>query len=145
MTLRPNPLRILDRVGLPSLIAMFGLVILGCGDKSDKLYPVKGVVKVDGVPLNGGTIYLVPDAEKGNTSRRRSFGKIEAGGAYEIAEGGASSGWHTVVVLTNTPGSPVVPGPPVPQQFRHESTSTVKLEIVPSPPAGAYDIMLPKN
>lgn len=64
------------------LLLMPALLILGCGPgPREKLYPVKGIVTVDGAPLPTGTVTFHPVAGAAAGSRV-IVGLIEAEGVY---------------------------------------------------------------
>src|SRR5947207_388596 len=84
--------------------ALIGLVVLhfgGCGGGAAGLYGVSGTVKVDGAPLEKGSISF--EATEG---QRTSSGAIISGGDFTIpAAHGLPEGKYRIVVHAPTPGT----------------------------------------
>ncbi len=67
--------------------------------------PVRGMITVDGKPLQAGTVTFYPNRARGNTYSRSTGGKIKDG-TYElltydekgVAKKGLPAGWYRVVV-----------------------------------------------
>jgi hypothetical protein len=129
-------------------VLAFALAALGCSGPAT-LPAVAGVVTVDGRPLETGTVTLYPDAARGNTSTHRPIGLIEAGGRYTLfvtgGQPGAPAGWYKVVVYAVDDPQPGKPN----KFFTHKdyadiTTTTLAVEVVPSPEPGRYDLKLKK-
>jgi len=141
---------------------MVFLTACGCGS-SEKLYPVSGKVYLKNDLLKGGSVSFVPDDAKGNKVKSQPTGMIGPDGSYTLSyEGkpGAPAGWYKVTVSTETPGMGGMGPPPVhtdpskpaplagsggvktDPKYRDPSKTDLKVEVVPSPSAGAYDLKL---
>ncbi len=117
----------------------------GCsGNGEVPLYPVEGKVIVDKVPLTAGIVGLIPDEEKGNTSKLQSWGNLDEKGIYTVStkgRPGAPLGWYKVVVNVNTP--PEDPRIPLPNaQYKTVATTDQRVEVTEEPMPGAYDFHL---
>src|SRR4051812_41535360 len=139
---------------LISRVAFCGIVcagIFGCSSGGTKLTPVAGKVTVDGAPLATGSVTFHPDAAKGNNTPHIPVGSLDAQGNYKLVSAtkdGAPLGWYKVTVSAQEPIDPKNPyAPPkhlINPKFSDASTSGLEIEVVVSPPAGAYDIKLAK-
>jgi hypothetical protein len=74
-----------------------------CSSGPEPTYPVQGVVKVDGQPLEGGSILFEP-VEAGASGKHHSArGTIDAAGRYSLStfdvDDGAVAGRHYVMVF----------------------------------------------
>ena len=128
----------------------------GCGSAEDPLYPVTGTITVDGKPLTKGTVGLIPDLARGNTSAYAPQGKIGPDGQFSIAtleRTGAAPGRYKVVVWSaaNEPASDSYqdmqaykPQWLVDAKYTQAETTDLAFEVVPTPAAGAYDLKLRK-
>jgi hypothetical protein len=135
-------------------------VAVGCGADPSGALPVRGRVTVDGEPLraNSATVTYVPDADRGNTATIMPTGNVDQDGHYVLyyapGKKGALPGWYRVQVVaaqvgpgTRMPGAPNVAPPPPPlfdSKFRSPTTSGLEVEVVETPPTGAYDLQLTK-
>lgn len=98
------------RSALSSL--MMAGFLCGCGgggsnEKLSKVYPVNGVVKYQGQPVEGATVtFTLTGAQK----QRTSFGKSGPNGEFKITtytkDDGAIPGKHAVTVTKIEPGEP---------------------------------------
>jgi hypothetical protein len=119
------------------------LVLSGCGQSVGTLYPVSGKVTLNGEPLKDARLSFVPDTDKGNKSPASAFGKVQDGN-YSLTtkdKPGAPAGWYKIMVMTQYPGGPEKPVP-LPKRYGDPGKSTLSIEVVPSPAAGAYDLKL---
>lgn len=98
-----------------SLAAALGLALLaaaGCGQKpAYDVAPVRGVVTLDGAPLEGGRLMFAPVAQPGELrSGKTGFADIGASGAYTVGtygpQDGAVVGEHWVTLINVEPDSP---------------------------------------
>ncbi len=136
---------------IPILVCVIGLV--GCkGETSVPLHPVAGRVMVDGKPLHKGDVVFVPDAEKGNTFLQFGMGKLNPDGTYTattIHKEGVKPGWYRVMILAteNEPQESLswVPIWLVPTKYTKPETTDLTVEVVPNPPAGAYDFSIQRD
>ena len=135
-----------------SCVSLCGVIcagILGCGANVEKLTPVAGRVTVNGTPLTTGGVTFHPDAAKGNNTPHIPAGTIDAKGNYKLMSAtkeGAPLGWYKVTVSAQEPIDAKNPyAPPkhlISPKFSDASTSGLEIEVVASPPAGAYDLKL---
>ena len=126
------------RIALASL-SLIGLGLLGgCGGNPLGRNPISGTVKVDGVPLEKGTISFQP-LEDGQTSS----GAVISGGNYAIPrDKGLPAGSYRVSINAAAPGgsrpalaADAVPGdgppPPkemIPPEWNESSTQTIEVK-----------------
>ena len=139
--------------------ALVGAALLagGCGDPNavGKTVDVKGKVAQGGAPLAGAMVTFVPDETGGNTSKFRPMGTTDADGIYTLTTGtttgshkGAPAGKYKVTVAAGMP--PVVKDSPPPApiaidpMYGDPAKTNLSVEVVDSPPAGAYDLNLKK-
>jgi hypothetical protein len=136
------------------LISLFAIVFIcaGCGPKPEKLVPISGKITIQGEPLPYGTITLVPDVAAGNKTKLQPFGKVKADGSYSVetdGKPGAPVGPYLVGISSIKPSTPEDGyKPPVwaaSQEYLDPNKSGLKLTVVESPAAGAYDIVLTKK
>jgi hypothetical protein len=132
------------------LLSLGLLSLCGCGGVSlPPLNPVKGKVTVEGQPLTGGNISLIPVAVTNDKTIPPSAGEIKSSGEYEIFTGGKSgapAGDYKVVI---TP--PMMPmdmaagqkGPPkLPFNMKYGNPKDTPLQV--KVPGGDYDLTLKK-
>jgi hypothetical protein len=136
-------LRYSRRVWLAVLVCL--LPVAGCKSKVP-LAPVSGKVMVGDQPVTAGQVALVP--EKGVATAGLCAGRIEPDGTYTIATDGRSGAPVGKYKVTVTPSMvPTGSGPPpAPFNAAYQSarTTTLAIEVVSAPPAGAYDLKLQK-
>ena len=96
------------------LIAIGGALLVGCESPTDgpPLVPVEGVVTLDGQPLAGAVVTLIP---KGETRGQASHGRTDATGKFTVTSSdgkrvGATVGSYQVVIskYVNPDGSDFV-------------------------------------
>ncbi len=142
-----------------SLAALVPLLLAAGCDSSGvgKTYPVSGKVTLDGKPLTAATTIILfkPDAAKGNSSPFEPTGTVDDQGNYTLVTSGkkgAPPGAYKVVVTATEPPkdegrrSPKHKRPGgqtlLPSRYGQAATTTVAIEVVETPPPGAYDIKL---
>jgi hypothetical protein len=135
---------------LTALLIGWGLLtVAGCSKSGEVLAPVAGKATVDGKPLKSGTVSFRPDASKGNGTAHWPNGAVDAEGNFELTvppgRKGAPPGWYKVVVIAlDDPW----PGKPhkwlANQKYSDESTTPLRIEVVPNPEPGRYDLKLTK-
>jgi hypothetical protein len=125
----------------------------GCS-KQGTLYPVSGRVSINGEPLAIGTVGLIPDVARGNTSPYAPQGKLGPDGVYTIAtldRPGAAPGWYRVAVwaMANEPASESYqamkdfqPQWLVNEKYTQAANTPLAIEVVAVPTDGAYDLKL---
>lgn len=128
------------------LIALSALLLIGCGPgPSEKLYPVKGTVTIDGAPLPAGTVTLF---RGGDTAGPLISGSIGADGTYSLQtedKAGAPKGDYQVAVFASiAKDSTSPPEELAPARYNDPTKSGLKITVSESPPAGAYDLQLTK-
>ncbi|HLJ95460.1 MAG TPA: hypothetical protein VKU02_19950 [Gemmataceae bacterium] len=124
---------------------------IGCGldGSGDKLLPVSGKVRYKAEPLTTGTVILIADAAKGNTTKHEPRGPIDDHGNFQVSTAGrpgAPPGWYKVAVIASKPGNPnkpyAVTGSLLPKKYGNADTSELAIEVTEKPTAGAYDLVL---
>jgi hypothetical protein len=137
----------------PAVGLFVGLLAAGCGGKT---HSVSGKLTVGGAPFaaKSGLVTFVPDRARGNTSDDEPVGTVDADGRYTLytkARRGAPPGWYKVVVTGLGDAPPPAAGPlthrPAPQsvvpaRYGRAASTPLAVEVVASPPAGAYDFDL---
>jgi hypothetical protein len=160
------------RFGLSALLASFVLSVGGCGN-GVPLHPASGKISSGGVALAGGAVTLTPDASKGNKSPASPTGQIGSDGAFTLmtdGKPGAPLGWYKVTVFADTPGGGMGAGmgagtevkfdpkpnpagskaaakgaaPRVDPKDRDPAKSDLSVEVLATPPAGGYEIKIPR-
>jgi hypothetical protein len=134
--LRP---RFLTIIGLAAVLT----AVAGCGRVS-----VSGKATVGDKPLTTGSVTLVPDKDKGNTSTEEPVGLITETGTYEVytnKQAGAPAGWYKVVVTAqempdNT--KPMATKSLIDEKYTKAETTDLKIEVKSGAPAGTYDLKL---
>jgi hypothetical protein len=142
----------------PVTAMFFALLACGCGDSSGvgKTFAVTGKVTLDDGPMTApNTIVLFkPDAGRGNTSPFEPAGTVDGQGSYTLVtkgKNGAPPGWYKVIVTANEPRGADEKGPRnhrpgprslLPAKYGQAATTTVAIEVVENPAAGAYDVKL---
>jgi hypothetical protein len=144
------------------LLFLVGL-LAGCGETGPEVYPVQGRVTVDGQPIHAdvGTINLVPDKDKGNTTTFLPTGYLDKEGSYTVyyalGKKGAPPGWYKVQIVASRLGegppistprptglgqAPPSPTPLFDTKFTRAEISGLAFEVVRNPASGAYDLKL---
>lgn len=138
---------------LTVLACFTACVFLNLGCRGIRLVPVKGVITVNGKPLDIGNVAFFPDESKGNTELHYPYGEIGPTGAYEMftkGRRGVPPGWYKVVV---TATRDKVSGRPPPDwqpewlthpRYTRPYTTNLRLEVIEDAPAGSYDLQLKK-
>jgi hypothetical protein len=139
------------RLGAGGLAAALAGFSLGCGNarSGDQLLPVSGKVRYKAEPLTTGTVILIADTVKGNTTKHEPRGPIDDQGNYEVSTAGkvgAPPGWYKVAVVANKPANPsklyAVTGSLLPKKYGQANTSELAIEVTEKPSPGAYDLVL---
>ncbi|HTK76115.1 MAG TPA: hypothetical protein VL371_12705 [Gemmataceae bacterium] len=134
------------------------LFLSGCGDNSGvgPTFPVTGTITINGQPLIAQTAMVLfkPDASRGNLGHFDPAGALDGQGHYVLSTAGktgAPPGWYKVVVTATATDVSVPPGKrrdhPHPKslvaaKYGQAATTTLSVEVVESPAAGAYDLKL---
>lgn len=129
----------MTRLGrLGAMVALAGFA-MGCGHKAPKsrAYPadVTGVVRLDGQPLEGGTITFVPliGEEAGG---RPGVGRIESDGRYRVGNAnvdgrtGLKPGRYRVTVLTMRPSGEKLARLVSPERYADDRTTPLLTDVV---------------
>ena len=121
---------------------------MGCGSSQIKTEPVSGVVSFNGTPLTTGTVTFVPESGTANDAPQ-SLGSIGEDGAYKLGTGiaeGAPPGSYKVDVTSSVPSDPTdpysLPKSVIPAKYASSDTTDLRVEVIKSPGAGAYDLKL---
>src|SRR6266849_923654 len=110
----------------------------GCGGNvsGDVHVPVSGKVTYKGEPLTTGTVILVADAAKGNSTKHEPRGSVDDQGNFEVSTAGkpgAPPGWYKVAVVANKPGNPsklyAVTGSLLPKKYGSANSSEIAIEV----------------
>ncbi len=139
-----------SRIGLLVLLAG-ALSVLGCSAGGGKRGQVYGKVTLDNQPLPVGAVTYYPYKEKGNTSSVTGSGSIDAQGNYDLmasdGKKGLPLGWYKVTIATSMPTmnpKETTNAPQINQKFQSPTSTTLAVEVVESPGAGAYDLKVTK-
>ncbi len=131
-------------------VALLGWCV-GCAKDGtgDQLVPVRGKVSYQGKPLTTGTVILVADAAKGNTTKHEPRGAIDDQGNYHVSTAGrpgAPPGWYKVAVIAHKPPPPNAPYAVteslLPKKYGDANTSGLAIEVREKPGETAYDLVL---
>jgi hypothetical protein len=80
-----------------SCLLLIAALLPGCGDRGPQPVPVSGTVLIDGTPLHGGTVRVVPE------NGRAATGQIQPDGRFSLttfqADDGCYPGTHAVEVF----------------------------------------------
>jgi hypothetical protein len=137
--------------GIGGLAAALVWLSIGCGKDSsgEKLFPVSGKVSYKAEPLTTGTVILVADAAKGNTTKHEPRGPIDEQGNFQVSTAGtpgAPPGWYKVAVIANKPMNPnkpyAVTGSLLPKKYGTANSSEIAIEVKEKSADAAYDIVL---
>lgn len=105
----------------PTAVASWAIVLsvcslTGCGSRGPRVEFVDGIVLLDGEPLDGATVFFIPNAERGETPTGLSAaGRTKVDGTFQLnASAGAPAGAGTAI---GTYAVAVVKqqGPPIPE------------------------------
>jgi len=126
------------------LCALGSVSLAGCGRAEFKKVPVSGTVTIDGKPFSGGVLHFYPDPAKGNNARADCLSPVRDGKFNLLTTAvndrdsgsGAPVGWYKAYLFTDVPGAPTNIHP----RFTTPEKTTVEVEVVENPEAGAYDI-----
>jgi hypothetical protein len=89
-------------------------------------------------------VIYVPDKDKGNDLKNSPAGLVGTDGTYTLSTAGkegAPPGWYKVTVTTRYPGAPANAAP-IAVEYADFRKTTLKVEVIASPAAGAYDLHL---
>jgi hypothetical protein len=104
------------------------------------------VATIDGKPLEGFVVTLIPDTSKGTDGRMDCSGRLGGGGHYAIRmdDGfkqykGMPVGFYKVTIW-----SPDDKPIPVNKKYTSLKTTDMEIEVVPNPEPGRYDLKFTK-
>jgi len=125
------------------------LVAAGCnGSGEAPKYDVAGKVILDNGALSLGTVTYFPDAEKGNTEKTPASSQIKPDGTYTLQ---TPAGFYKVAVTsegmpTQMPaaGQAMPKALPINAKYKNAESSGLRVEVVPSPAPGTYDLKVTK-
>ena len=133
---------------LASIVAVVACLCTGCG--GEKYYPVDGIVRVDGKPLETGTAVLFPDDGRPLPSDKVPQASLGVGGAYRIVTAGkpgAPAGKYRVAIIAQTserpkdqPPNPMKIYPLIDAKYFVAQSSPLRIEVSPTAKAGDYDL-----
>jgi len=136
---------LLRALAIPIIALALLLPVTGCSSQF-VFVPVKGKLTMKNKkPVTVGKVYFYPDGN--NAFRQIPQGKINEDGTYELdTEGrsGAPIGFYTVCVRGPMRKVNGKDPPPIPYSMKYfdANESPLKVEVVASPAAGAYDFEL---
>jgi hypothetical protein len=120
--------------------AAFLLLSAGCGQGTDSLQPVHGIVSYQNKPLTCGTIVFTPDTSRGHAGPI-AWSAIKSDGSYSLRTEkimGAIPGWYRVTVsAVEMAAQPedgeryAVPHSLVPERYRDPDLADLVREVVP--------------
>lgn len=122
---------------LGCLIALAGLLLAGCPQKSTALTHVSGKVYYKGSILQSGVIVFSPDTSRGE-SGKVAIGTIKNDGTYKLLTDdgdGAAPGWYRVTVSVLAATASSVDSQPislVPEKYRDPMQSLLQCEVKPN-------------
>ena len=121
-------------------IALVGLTFQGCGDSGPKMADVKGVVTLDGKPLQDVMLEFQPTSGKGSPS----IGYTNREGQYRLRfsrdKWGAVPGEHIVRIdFDHEPGSDS-PKPPFKIPAQYNKNSDIRRELTAGANTLAFDL-----
>lgn len=134
-----------------TILMLTTCLVVGCGGgTAQPVAPASGVVTLDGKPIDGVSITLIP--KDGTSSGRISYGLTDAEGRFELRvspdRSGAIIGAHWVQLekLTQQDGSPIPAGASpdevaasnqLPQAYADAGSTPISAEI---PESGTSDL-----
>jgi len=138
-------------------VAFVLVFVTGCGDSGPTFYPVTGRITFDDQPMvrQTTTVVLKPVAPAPDHIGPEPVGKVDFEGNYTIFTGGrqgAPPGLYKVVVTAHDehidlkqprPKRPI-PNSLLPAKYASAQTTDLTIEVVETPPPGAYDLKLKK-
>jgi hypothetical protein len=136
-----------------SLLVLFILASLaGCNSSPalPPLSPVTGSVSAEDKPVTSGQVTLVALTKEDAEKAPPSSGQIDESGTYTIqtaGKPGAPLGKYKVVVnpsMVPMAGAKSAPKAAFNDKYRQVDTTTLVIEVVASPAAGAYNLKLKK-
>ena len=150
--------RIISRI-MTSMCGCGILVLLGCGERSIELVPVRGKVLVGEQPITAGTVSFRPDAGRGNQTMEQPAGTLQSDGGFELFTAerpGAPIGWYRVLVMADNfqvidpPPSPVwpeypegfLPKPLVHERYLYFNQTDATVEVTPNADKEHYVLRL---
>jgi hypothetical protein len=141
-----------------ALPLFFVFLASGCFDSSGavKTVPVAGKITLNDKSVTAASTIVLfkPDTGRGNTSLFEPAGSVDGAGNYQVStkgKPGAPPGWYKVIVTATEPRRPEEKGPKnhrpgprsvLPARYGQAATTTVAIEVVERPAAGAYDVKL---
>lgn len=138
------PFSIVLRLMMCLLCAGGLITAAGCGG-GPEVVPVAGTATVDGQPLSGFVITLIPDKEKGNTAEVDCSARLGEDGRYSITTDdrynqykGAPPGWYKVTIWS-TEDKAI----PINKDYL-SGPKQLSIEVKPDAPPGAYDLKFTK-
>ena len=116
-------------------------IFFGCGQNGDLIVPVSGIVTMDGMPVEGASVMLIPEAGRPATGRTNAQGEFRMTTLSNYD--GAIVGRHRVTVslvklpakpmdyeLADSPQSLTLLEHMVPQRYTDPDTSGLTVDVV---------------
>lgn len=130
-------------LGSLAVLMLAGVASIGCGPAQPSLVPVGGIVTLDGRPLAGGSLRVIPKNARAATGRIGADGRFVLG-TFADADG-CVAGTHAVEVIPPASGgderSPAAVAP-APFPLRYVSVDTSGLTITVTGPTSDLAIAL---
>ena len=108
------------------------LLSIGCGDGKGTRYPTSGVVSVDGVPLEFGSLVFMP-VKEGDAKTRPGSASLSEGGTYNVSSykhnDGLLKGKYEVMISAIEPINDASQRWHAPPKYANTETSGLVVEI----------------
>jgi hypothetical protein len=134
----------IERAAVAAAALVLSLSVIGCGPTRPAVVPAAGIVTLDGKPLAGGFIRLVPAASRPATGAIGPDGRFTLG-TFAAADG-CVPGTHGVEVIGPLPPggetAAAVPAPTVTVPARYRAAETSGLTITITGPTRDLSILL---
>lgn len=129
-------------LGSQAVLMLAGVAAIGCGPARPPLVPVAGIVTLDGRPLAGGSLRVIPHNARAAAGRIGPDGRFVLG-TFADADG-CVAGTHAVEVMPLASGgderSPAAVAPP-PFPLRYVSADSSGLTVTVTGPTS--DLAIP--
>lgn len=124
--------------------AVLAVAAAGCGPRRPTVVPASGIVTLNGKPLPGGFVRIVPTASRPATGEIGPDGRFSLG-TFTAADG-CVPGTHGVEVIGPLPAggeaAPAVPAPTITVPARYRAVETSGLTITITAPTSDLSILL---
>lgn len=120
----------LDRsLALAAGLAVFGLVLPGCGPKYPETIPVAGTVTLDGRPVSGAAVVFTPEAGEAATATTDASGRFSLS-TFRLGDGALPGDYRVTVSKTTVePGEEEKVVFVVPKEYGNVATSPLACQV----------------